>query len=196
MKVLGFSSLVFTSLFSLGTAFARPMPADLEDLSKRWDATAKLEESDALMSMQFVHFEENADVYTHVKFSLENSAAEKGLKIAGLQFSKLTEDSRDTLLGELFPKGEAELAFCDSFPEASMKASKTCTPEEQAEKQVKANFKNCKVKTKELLGGILHADPNVYFGEVEYEDASSELVFYVGSLLDTNSFMKYQFKRK
>lgn len=191
MKVLGLT-LAVGSLFSLN-AHAKAAPQDLSDLQNRWDSVVKVENAQQFMSLENIQWNANEDAYQLVKSHFENSRGER--KITNFQFAKVSENSRNILLSELFPKGVDDLAFCSSFPDAKFKLDKTLSAEEQADKKDQANFRNCKSKVKDILGGIFHMNPHIYFGEASYDDDASDLVFYVGSMTDGENFLKYEFKK-
>jgi len=195
MKIFGLSFLTITSLLSVSPVFANMMPPDLEDLRTQWSRSAILDDTETLMSLEYARFDADEDVYKIVKNSFEASPGGMVKRITQLQFTNLKEDSRAKILGALFPKGDKSLAFCSALEEPTTKVSKKCSPEEQAVKYEKAKFKNCKEKVNELLSGIFHSNPDVQFGDVRYEDGSSEVVFLVTSTVDTQSHLKYKFKR-
>src|SRR3989338_5197102 len=96
MKILGFSFVAITSLLSMSSAHASTMPTDLEDLSKRWESVTKVDGSQNLMSMEFVQFDPEVDVFPLMEHSYLEAA--NGKKLSELQFARLKENSRNTLL--------------------------------------------------------------------------------------------------
>lgn len=192
MKFLGYSFVALTSLFTI-PAFANGSPVDLEDLQKKWESVAKVEGSQELMSMEFTKLDPDFDMIS----LMENSffEASSGKKLENFRFARLKENSRSTLLETLFPRGVKEPKFCAGLPEPKVKESKVGTPEEQAKKLEKSKSSNCRSKVKDMLGGILHSNPEVVFGEFSYEDGSSHVIFYLQSLFFQNSYLKYEFQR-
>lgn len=192
MKVLGFSLVAMSSLFAINSAFAHSIPADLEDLSHRWSTVATVDDSSVLMSMEYAYHEDVDSLYKDVHSSLEAYSG-LGQNTISMSYSQFKEKSRSILLARVFPQGEKDLLFCKAFPSTHLKIGKSCTDKELNEKKEKATFANCQKKVKELLGGILHTDPEIHLGEMKFENGRSHLVFYVRSVLDAQSYMKFHF---
>ena len=195
MKVSNFSLVFFAYLVSNSLLFAGQLPVDLQDLRNRWNSVDRIEDTDTLMSMQAIEFENDDEIFKDAKNAFEASPGGQVKSVREFHFEKLCGAKHNEILDQVFPKGESELSFCSVFPEPEVKTKKELSKEELQEKQEKASFKNCKTKTKELFGGIFHSSPEIYLGEIGYEDGSSETLIYVKSLIDGNSYLRYKVKR-
>ncbi len=185
MRVFGVYAIVVSTAMSLSSLYANDLPRDLEDLSQRWSSVEKVDDSEFLMGMEVVGIEGEADFFKIIQNDFVRTKM-GSKKIEEFHFLKIKENSRNFVLAKLFPKDVTDLAFCEHFPDPKIKDEK---------KLAETRFRNCKIKVKEMLGGILHSDPELIFGEAFFADGSSDLLFYVPSMLNSESFLKFEFKR-
>lgn len=191
MKFINVSTVVFTSFLSSTCLFAGESAVDLQDLHKRWDSVAKTDAADSYLSLETVRIE-GQSISDHLLRDLKEKSADK--KITKLELHQWSENARNKVLSKLIPNGRESFEFCKSFPEVPVKEDAELSSEESASKYEKAQLRSCKSKIKDMLGGILHSkDIPVYFGEVVFENGDSDFIFYVGSLMNKNSFNKYSF---
>lgn len=201
MKIVSLSAIVFTSLLSLSAAFAegRSGPADLLDMELRWASTAKTNLAEHLIGMDFVSIHnDDDDMYRRVMQDLRSRGGGEERGIRSFEMLPLNDNSRDAFLKRLFPTGEQDLKFCGSFPApkaVKLSTTKELTEEEKAEKVAKKAYTHCRNNVKDMLGGILHADPMTVLVDVTYKDGGSELLAYVRSTLDEKQYIRYSFQR-
>ncbi len=201
MKIVSLSVLVLTSLLSLTGAFAegRSAPVDLLDMETRWMSTAKTSLAEQLIGMDFVSITDDDDDMFHrvmQDLSIRGGGEAKGIR--SFEMIPLNDDSRDHFLKRLFPTGEQDLKFCGSFPApkpTKQVSTKELTEEEKAEKTAKKIYTHCRNNVKDMLGGILHADPLIVIVDVSYKDGDTELLAYVRSAVEEKQFIRYSFRR-
>ncbi len=173
------------------------IPSDLDDLMKRYEAVEKTDQiKDLIQVGQETISIPQEEMNLHI-IEKEMSQLKNNIGVKRLNFARLQKDGRKEFLRDLFPAGDRSLAFCQSFPkvEVKPKEGEILTPDQLAEKQLKANLAKCKKEVSSILGGITHADPMVYLFEVQYEgDELTETTIYIRSVIDSKEFLRYQFK--
>ena len=187
------------SFFSI-RSHAAEKPKDLEGLLKRWERVEKNESFTKLMnleerSMTGVSSEQiSAAIFTN---EIEASRIGEKNQLKSVNFESLDIESRKSILKRLFPKTIYIQSFCAAYKNKVIKIDESDMSEDEKKEHVKKiRLAQCKRNTDFLLGGVLHADLNVYLLETKNtaEMEKQKLVFYVQSMIDESYFLRYEFQ--
>lgn len=191
---MGMTGLTMVSILAFGTLRAEAAPRDLQDLKNRWDAIVKTDLAADLMGIDETTVVSGEHTFQRVKTDWMKAGGDEA-QVSALSYQELTKGSRDEVMKQLFPSKVNSLAFCKAFPTVTLKDDEEMTEAEKAEALVRQNYKNCKRKVSEMLDGIIHADPYTLLLNVEYKNGSSEVIFYVRSLIESDQYLHYHFQK-
>ncbi|MBP6219042.1 MAG: hypothetical protein KA436_10695 [Oligoflexales bacterium] len=204
IQILSISFSLFCSFFPAQAENHRETREanDLRSLAQKWqDLEEKTELASSLIRVQMGQFEDGEWAQNSVIQEMARVRAE-GKVIRSLNYQTIKEDSRDILLKSLYNSKEPS-KFCQSFDHSSTtvkKKDKKMNTDELEKEMKKARNSQCKKQTADLLGGVLHTDPEILLFEIDYtgEDAheETELVSYIRSSIDPSRYLRYSFMMK
>lgn len=191
-----FFAMAVSVALSSAAATAMPLPKDLQDLAEKWEQLQKKDGAEARLRLQVYETGEESLRHGTLLFDMESARTrEGGGNIASSTFETIREDVPATLITRLFPSQQPAPILCEALalkPYAPKKGV-TLTPQEIQKAEMQHQAKACKDAVQDTLAGILYGDPKTFVYEV-HSDVGTEVVAYVQSMLDGNTYLRYQFQ--
>lgn len=192
MKTLACISLLSVSLIGCG-AFAQDQtpPKDLKKMIHTWQEQEKTAQADALVRLETGSYDGN-DFRSVIDTELAK-IQEDGHGLNTLVYRTLNDNVRPMIFDTLFAS-ETAPKFCQSIPSVPMKIKdkdKELTKEQLLEKQKAFDYSRCKKAFKDVLSGVMHADPKSFILSVEQEgEGSSHTSLWVFSMVEKDAYLK------
>lgn len=193
--VLAAQCTIFANIPSL---IASTIPQDMQQLLNNWQEVKKTESADKLVHITTGNRTLGEDLTGIDRLLAEiGRMRDEGIeKFDAVHFDLIKENVRTKLLSELFPSKETAPKFCQSLVQKPIKINEpdTLTEEEKRLLQAKADYNNCKKVFRDVVSGIVFADPQTYYLKVlnNSEPMQGEIVVWIYSVIDPNFYLRYQ----
>lgn len=174
-----------------GIGFADDLPHDLSDLVDRFEQADLTEVAPDYIRIKPEQFLEADQLGTKFLTNFFDQELVHEKDVSNFRF--LRTDDRDQLLELVFPAENSSDGLCRAVPESEVKPRPNEDPAAYSVRKTKSSYSKCKKELHTILGGILHARPEIYAAKVSYADSSKESMWiYVRSVMTPSTFLKYE----